>query len=246
MPKKNRRKAKKAAAAKAAAAAQGAAVEGDLKTKGAKAYQRKDFKTALELFSKAIEETPEDYKLYSNRAATHYFLNAYAESLQDAKKCIELKSDWHKGYMREGMAYEKLLQYPEAKNSYAKGLEKAPEDPTLIKLGKAIDVRNENQPIKSKMGEVNWFDETWQELLDELKLSEQESAADNPEGDRFSRLIKWMKDGGCKFPKLYMKYYTEDYRGVHTLCNVPADDMVLYVPRNYIMTTEMAKVRSEN
>jgi len=96
MPKKNRRKAKKAAAAKAAAAAQGAAVEGDLKTKGAKAYQRKDFKTALELFSKAIEETPEDYKLYSNRAATHYFLNAYAESLQDAKKCIELKSDWHK------------------------------------------------------------------------------------------------------------------------------------------------------
>jgi len=217
MAKKNRRQKKKAAAAKAAAV-QSAAGEGDLKTKGAKAFQRKDYKNALEYFSQAIEKDPEDHKLYSNRAATHYLLNHYDESLKDAQECIKLKPDWHKGYMREGQAYEKLLQYPEAKNSYAKGLEIAPEDANLVKMGKAID-----------------------ELLDELKLSEQESAADNPEGDRFSRLIRWMKDGGCKFPKLYMKYYTEDYRGVHTLCNVPADDMVLYVPRDYIMTTEMAK-----
>ncbi|GAB5373439.1 hypothetical protein AAMO2058_001751800 [Amorphochlora amoebiformis] len=214
MAKKNRRQKKKAAQQKAKAAE----VDGSNSAKGKKAFVLGDYKRALQLFTEAIKEDAKDHALYSNRAATHYQMQSYQEALADANKCIELKPNWHKGYLRQGMAYEKLLQFPEAKKSYDKGIAFAPDDPTLKKQIKQIE-----------------------ELLDELKISEQESAADNPDGDRFTRLIKWMKDGGCKFPKLYMKYYTEDYRGVHTLCHIPADDMVLYVPQKYIMTTEMAK-----
>ena len=49
-----------------------------------------------------------------------------------------------------------------------------------------------------------------------------------------------MKDGGCIFPKLYLKYYSQDYRGVHTLCKSPPNDCVLYVPLKYLMTNEVA------
>lgn len=213
--KRNRNKKKKAAAKAAAAAAEG--VDG-LKARGVKAFREGNYVKAAKWFSDAIAQDAKDASLYSNRAAAYLQMQSYQKSFDDAEACIRLKPEWHKGYVRRGLAQEKMLQYMEAFKSYQTGLEKSPED-----VGCQKSLKN----IKA--------------LLDELKLSEAESSADNPDGDRFSRLVKWMKDGGCKFPKLYMKYYTEDYRGVHTLCHIPADDMVLYVPEKYIMTTEMAK-----
>jgi histone-lysine N-methyltransferase SETD3 len=54
-------------------------------------------------------------------------------------------------------------------------------------------------------------------------------------------MVHWLRDGGGLFPKLYLQYYSEDYRGVHCLTKVPNDDVVLYVPFKYIMTSEVAK-----
>jgi histone-lysine N-methyltransferase SETD3 len=36
-------------------------------------------------------------------------------------------------------------------------------------------------------------------------------------------------------------YYSDDYRGVHCLTKVPADEVILYVPLKHIMTSEVAK-----
>lgn len=41
--------------------------------------------------------------------------------------------------------------------------------------------------------------------------------------------------------ELFMRYYSEDYRGVHALTKIPTDDVILYVPYKYIMTSEVAK-----
>ena len=38
---------------------------------------------------------------------------------------------------------------------------------------------------------------------------------DHPERSRFNKMFDWLKDNGSEFPKLKMRYYTEDYRGVH-------------------------------
>jgi len=62
-----------------------------------------------------------------------------------------------------------------------------------------------------------------------------------PDTDRFTRLVKWLEQGGSLFPKLYLKYYDEDYRAVHTKCNVGTDVEVVYVPLKQIMTTDKAK-----
>ena len=68
------------------------------KEQGTKAFAAKDFKSAVEHFTKAIEENPSDHTLFSNRSACYYNLNQSSEALEDADKCVELKPDWGKAY----------------------------------------------------------------------------------------------------------------------------------------------------
>lgn len=211
--KRDRRKKKKA---EAAAAVQKAAPTTP-EDKARSAYVRKDYDTALTYFTQALENDTKNEKLYSNRSATNLFLSNFNEALEDAESCIKLKPEWHKGYLRKGKALEKLLRYQEARAAFKEAEKIAPED-----IG-----------TKTALGAI-------ESLLKELAMSLEESSADNPDNDRFSRMVKWMKDGGCKFPKLYLKYYSQDYRGVHTLCKIPSNDCVLYVPKNFLMTNEVA------
>ena len=53
-------------------------------------------------------------------------------------------------------------------------------------------------------------------------------------------MLKWLKDGGSKFDKLKIRYYTEDYRGVHAARDITKGETILYVPKEQIITLEMA------
>lgn len=190
-----------------------------LKDQGNKAFSQGRFEDAVKFFSSAIAEDADNHVLYSNRSACYVAMNEGKEALADADKVVELKSDWAKGHLRRGAAYENLLQYPEAKAAYGEGLKLEPEDAVLKKKSADIDF-----------------------LLQELKITqEQLDEGENPDGDRFDNMVKWLRDGGGQFPKLYLKYYSDDYRGVHCLTKVPEDDTILYVPFKYIMTSEVAK-----
>mmetsp|Transcript_3916 Transcript_3916/g.7502 ORF Transcript_3916/g.7502 Transcript_3916/m.7502 type:complete len:601 (+) Transcript_3916:115-1917(+) len=215
MPKKrgDRRRRKK----EAQKADQAKATPDTIADKGRAAFLRKDYDTAVKMFSQAIEEDTKNEKLYSNRSASHIFLSNFDEALQDAENCVKLKPEWHKGHYRKGVALEKLLRYQEARAAFKEGEKLAPEDGSIKKCLEDVEA-----------------------LLKELAISLEETAADNPDNDRFTAMVKWMKDGGCKFPKLYLKYYSQDYRGVHTLCKIPPNECVLYVPLKYLMTNEVA------
>mmetsp|Transcript_3718 Transcript_3718/g.5072 ORF Transcript_3718/g.5072 Transcript_3718/m.5072 type:complete len:603 (+) Transcript_3718:247-2055(+) len=213
--KRDKRRKQKAAAAKEKAKQ---AVASDTAAgKARSAVFRKDYDSAIKLWNQAIEEDQKNEKLYANRAATHIELSNFEEALEDAETCIKLKPEWHRGYYRKGVALEKLLQYQEARVALKEGEKQAPEDAS----------------IKKALTEL-------ESVLNELAISLEETTADNPDNDRFTKMLKWMKDGGCKFPKLYLKYYSEDYRGVHSLCKIPSNDCVLYVPLKYLMTNEVA------
>lgn len=56
------------------------------------------------MFGKAIECNPNDHVLYSNRSGAYASLKNYEKAFEDANKCVELKSDWPKGYIRKGLA----------------------------------------------------------------------------------------------------------------------------------------------
>ena len=62
----------------------------------------------------------------------------------------------------------------------------------------------------------------------------------HPEVQRFDRMLKWLKDGGSQFDKLKIRYYTADYRGVHAARDIRKGETILYVPKEQIITLEMA------
>jgi hypothetical protein len=49
-----------------------------------------------------------------------------------------------------------------------------------------------------------------------------------------------MKKGGADFSKLKLRYYSDNYRGVHALRDIKNGEEVLYVPLDQIITLEMA------
>ena len=49
-----------------------------------------------------------------------------------------------------------------------------------------------------------------------------------------------MQDKGSDFSKLKLRYYAENYRGVHALNNIKNGEVVLFVPLPLIITLEMA------
>ena len=63
---------------------------------------------------------------------------------------------------------------------------------------------------------------------------------DNPERQRFEKLLKWLKEGGSNFDKLKIRYYTADYRGVHAARDIKKGETILYIPKEQIISLEMA------
>jgi len=88
------------------------------KDQGNAAFKAKDYPTAIEFYTKAIEENPTDHTIYGNRAAAYQNSTQFTEAIEDADKCIELKSDWAKGYIRKGMALQAASKLHDAMEMY--------------------------------------------------------------------------------------------------------------------------------
>lgn len=68
-----------------------------------------------------------------------------------------------------------------------------------------------------------------------------EAKMTDKEQDKFQIFLKWLKEGGVKYPHLYLKYYAVDYRGVHSVRRLNEEQVILEVPHKMIMTSEVAK-----
>lgn len=101
------------------------------KAKGNAAFQAGDFSTAVQHFSKAIELSPADAVLYSNRSGAYASLKQFENALKDAEMCVKLKPDWAKGYSRKGLAEFNLGRLREAEATYTKGLTVDPNNQSL-------------------------------------------------------------------------------------------------------------------
>ena len=75
--------------------------------------------------------------------------------------------------------------------------------------------------------------------LEELKL-DASIPLDHPERHRFNEMFDWLRNDGAKFDKLKLRYYTEDYRGVHCSRDVQKGEIILFVPKKNLLTLDMA------
>jgi protein-histidine N-methyltransferase len=91
--------------------------------------------------------------------------------------------------------------------------------------------------------EIEPGQEDYIKLLEEAKTEYEEDnnlPIDHPERARFERMLKWLRDGGSQFDKLKIRYYTADYRGVHAARDIKKGETILFVPKEQIITLEMA------
>jgi len=105
----------------------------ELKQLGNKAFSAGDHPTAIKHFSEAIGLDANNHVLYSNRSAAYASLKEYQKALEDAEKCVSIKSDWSKGYGRKGAALFGLRKYREAEKAYKDGLAIDPTNEQLQK-----------------------------------------------------------------------------------------------------------------
>ncbi|XBI86306.1 hypothetical protein VPH35_094288 [Triticum aestivum] len=75
-----------------------------LKSKGNKAYKRKDYVSAINFYNMATKLDPEDVTLHSNRSICWINLGEGDKALETAEMCRIIRPDWPKACYRQGAA----------------------------------------------------------------------------------------------------------------------------------------------
>ena len=114
-----------------------------------------------------------------------------------------------KAYLRKGNALLNLVRVPEAIECFKMGQELEPD----------------NQEFKDLLKEAE------HELEEDTKIPE-----DNPVKQQFNQLFKGLNENGAKFDKLKLRYYTQDYRGVHAAAPIKNGETVVYIPFDQMLT----------
>ena len=94
---------------------------------GQKAFENKDFDSAVTDFTKAIELDPKFVNAYSCRGDGYLKLKAYLESIADCTKAMEVDPKHANAYIIRGNAYRILKKYPESMGDCTKAIELDPK-----------------------------------------------------------------------------------------------------------------------
>ena len=94
-----------------------------LKSKGNGAMASKDYKTAIDLYTKAVDLDPLNPIFLSNRAAAHSALGQHADAVGDAELAVAADPTYTKAWSRLGLARFALRDARGSMEAYAKGIE---------------------------------------------------------------------------------------------------------------------------
>ncbi|RZC73354.1 hypothetical protein C5167_048834 [Papaver somniferum] len=129
---------------------------------GTAAYKKKDFETAVEHYTRAMELNDEDISFITNRAAVYLEMGKYEECIKDCDRAVErgreLRSDYKmiaRALTRKGTAFVKMAKtsqdYAPAIEAFQKALTEHRNPDTLKKL-------NEAEKAKKDLEQQEYFD----------------------------------------------------------------------------------------
>ncbi|KAL2461026.1 Ankyrin repeat family protein [Abeliophyllum distichum] len=104
----------------------------EAKARGDDAFKRKDYMTAVDAYTQAVDFDPTDATLFSNRSLCWLRLGQADHSLADAKACRGFRPDWPKACYREGAALRLMQKFEEAANAFYEGVRLDPENRELV------------------------------------------------------------------------------------------------------------------
>ncbi|KAL7271837.1 Palmitoyl-protein thioesterase 1 [Rhizina undulata] len=100
----------------------------ELKNKGNAAIAKKDWATAVDYYTKAIELDSTQAPFYSNRAQAHIKMEAFGLAIADASKAIELDPSYCKAYYRRAMSNMAIMKNREALKDFKTVCQKEPSN----------------------------------------------------------------------------------------------------------------------
>ena len=115
----------------------------DIKQEGNQYFAKKEWKAAIDSYSKAIDVDPTDATFYSNRSASYMQLqqqqpqqqyNNNEAALQDAVICRQLRPEWPKACYRMALARMALMRFEDAALSAWEGLQLDQDNDELKRL----------------------------------------------------------------------------------------------------------------
>lgn len=118
-----------------------------MKAEGNKAYSKKQFDKAAQLYNQAIELEPTEITYYTNLAAVHFEAKDYDKAVQVCDKAVDIgrenRADFKliaKALARRGNSYKKLGKLEEAKKSFEKALteHRTPEYRTALSEAESL------------------------------------------------------------------------------------------------------------
>ncbi|CCE62924.1 hypothetical protein TPHA_0D02880 [Tetrapisispora phaffii CBS 4417] len=140
----------------------------EYKQQGNTAFSAKEYEKAVDLFSKAIEVSPEpNHVLYSNRSACYTSLKKFTDALNDANECTKINPTWSKGYNRVGAAHYGLGDLDEAEKSYKKALELDASNKVAQEGLEQVKRTQEARKAQPDMGLTSMFNDP--NLIEKLK-----------------------------------------------------------------------------
>ncbi|XP_018333293.1 dnaJ homolog subfamily C member 7 isoform X2 [Agrilus planipennis] len=101
------------------------------KENGNQFFKAQQYRSALPLYTEAIQLCPDTAAYYGNRAACYIMLNNFRDALEDARRSVQLDPNFTKGYQRIlkcGIALGDLMT---AENAARKIAELAPNSPSI-------------------------------------------------------------------------------------------------------------------
>lgn len=90
----------------------------------------------------------------------------------------------------------------------------------------ALETLKQGMAIEELEEMTHMFQEAKQEYDDDHKIPDTD-----PSKKIFNNLESWLHDGGAKYEKLKIRYYTQIYRGVHAARDIKAGEEILLIPK---------------
>lgn len=96
------------------------------KADGDAAFKAKNFRTAYQHYTAALEATPDDHRVLSNRCQTYLRVSRHELALSDAERLVQLAPEWPKAHYRLGACLRALERFSEAVGAFQRAGELEP------------------------------------------------------------------------------------------------------------------------
>ncbi|CDW85227.1 rna polymerase ii-associated protein 3 isoform 2 [Stylonychia lemnae] len=140
--------------------------------KGNEFMKSKEYKEALDCYTKSIDMFPDDAATYSNRAQVHLMLKEYSKVIEDANKALQIQPDYLKALHRRGKAFQAVNKTELAIKDFQRILEIEPNNKEAMKNLKEARASKDHKKSSTAPKEKTVLEEIKEEVVEEKQVEQ--------------------------------------------------------------------------